>query len=373
MQRIRQIQSGVFEYQCLHFSPQELADPQQIRFMIDRDLMLTGVRKRQFQNALVIMNFLSEAIDAKMAQPLADVLRGLGAQPAGIFMVPLCAGTPLARDMLPRTQARSDQTSPPPVRSLISPAARVARAADYPRVTIPYWCANHSDWFDRFRCVYPEPFDPVTDRRVICLNRRWSPVRDRIVHHLLGHFDPQEILLSHNSLESLQGKSDQMLLDGSVDHVQQHRAPPTSWLRAAVKLITEGNEQHMPNVPDTVLVSEKTFKCFAWHQFPIWVSVPGTVQAVRGMGFDVFDDLFGGHDYDCVLDQDKRIHQVLDIATQFLSRPIPELADLRQHHLSRLQANWRRLMQLAAQRDQDLAQARTRFIKMFVENSRSSV
>lgn len=331
MQHICQTQAGVFEYWCLHFSPQELADPQQIRFVIDRDLMLTSVRKRQFQDALVIMNFLGEAIDAAMAQPLADILRELGARPAGIFMVPLTA-------------------------------------ADYPCATIPHWCANHSDWFDRFHQAYPGQFDLGTDRRLICLNRRWSPLRTKIFQHLKQHFKSQEILLSHNSQQGLAAAQPSLLLDGPVCNKKQHRAPEAQWLRAAVKLITEGNEQHMPNMPDTILVSEKTFKCFAWRQFPVWVSVSGTVQAVRDMGFDVFDDLFDQHVYDAIPDQQQRITAALDLVTDFASRPMHQLQDLRHRYRSRLQNNYRRLRVLAHQRNHDVKQIRDRFVKMFAHN-----
>lgn len=331
MKHIAQTQPAVFEYWCLHFSPQELADPECVALMINRDLMLTGVRKRQLHGALVIMNFLGEAIDAAMAQPLAHCLRELGARPAGIFMVPLTE-------------------------------------ADYPTTSIPYWCANHSDWFDRFHQAWPGQFDLATDRRLICLNRRWSPLRTKIIRHLEQHFESREILLSLNSQQNLATARPQLLLDGPVNDQKQHRAPEAHWLRAAMKLITEGNEQHMPNVPETVLVSEKTFKCFAWRQFPIWASVPGTVQAVRDMGFDVFDDLFDGHAYDVITDQQQRINTVLDLATHFASQPLHQLQALRHLLRDRLQRNYRRLKQLAHQRDHDLVNARDRFIKMFAHN-----
>lgn len=325
------MQSGVFEYWCLHFSPQELADFNQIKLMIEHDLMLTGVRKRQFVDALVIMNFLGEAIDAAMAQPLAHCFREMGAKPAGIFMVPLTE-------------------------------------ADYPSVTIPYWCANHSDWFDRFHKAYPGQFNLTTNRRVICLNRRCSPIRTRVVSHLMQHFDMHELLLSHESLKTAPPTARTRYLDGPVGEKNQHRAPDQAWLKAAVKLITEGNEQRMPNVPQTVLVSEKTFKCFAWRQFPVWVSVPGTVQAVRDMQFDVFDDVFDGHVYDTIPDQTQRVTAALELVTDFASQPLHQLRDFRHRMKDRLQSNYRRLKQLVHRRDHDLVNARNKFIKMFVQN-----
>lgn len=328
---ITQIQPGVFNYHCLHFSPAELADQEQIVLMIERDLMLCGFRKRQLQNSLVIMDFLGESIAPDAAQPLADTLRNMGARPAGVFMVPLSN-------------------------------------ADYPTATIPHWCANHSDWFDRFHSAYPAQFDLTTDRRLICLNRRHSPVRSQVIQHLLDHFDRDELLLSHESIHNVARTNRTRYLDGPVNEVSQHRAPDHQWLRAAVKLITEGNEQGMQNVPKTVLVSEKTFKCFAWRQFPIWVSVPGTVAAVRNMGFDVFDDLFQDHVYDVTPDQGQRILQVLDLVTDFAKRPLHRLQDIRYRHRARLQHNYRRLRELVRKREIDRQHHVAKFIKMFAQN-----
>lgn len=331
MQNIRQIHPGVYQYHCLHFSPQELDDLQQIGVIIARDLQISGLRKSEMQNSLVIMDFLGEAISAGMAQPLADTLRALGVRVAGVFMVPNTAD------------------------------------ADYPWISISHWCANHSDWFARFQQARSDQYDLTTDRKLICLNRRPSLVRSRIVDWIRNHMDESEVIFS---LESISGthRVRQRLLDGPVDEIKQHRPPPEPWLRAAIKLITEGNEQGHPNVPETVLVSEKTFKCFAWRQFPVWVSVPGTVKAVRDMGFDVFDDVFDGHAYDEIQDQDQRIDAVLAQLQGWIKQPTWRLQDLRQRHHRRLQKNFLLLKRLARQRDLDLAGAHKKYAKMFADN-----
>lgn len=48
---------------------------------------------------------------------------------------------------------------------------------------------------------------------------------------------------------------------------------------------------------DRKTFTEKTFKCFAMKQIPLFLSVPGYVNYVRSLGFDVFDD-FVNHSYD---------------------------------------------------------------------------
>lgn len=331
MQEFREICPGIYLYRCLHFSPQELNDPQAIGIIIERDMQLAGLCKRQSQTSLIIMNFLGEAISAGMAQPLADNLRALGARVAGVFMVPNTI------------------------------------KVDYPIEIIPYWNANDSDWFGRFQRGRPAQYDLATDRHLICLNRRQSAVRTQVVDWLIDNVDKSKMILSYESHHTLNTER-QRLLDGPVDQDRMHRPPPDSWLGAAIKLITEGNEQGYPNVPETVLVSEKTFKCFAWRQFPLWVSLPGTVQAVRDMGFDVFDDLFDGHTYDLVQDQDQRIKAVVKQVKAWTKQPIWKLQDLRQRHHRRLQRNFLRLADLARQRDVDMTRIETKYIKMFADN-----
>lgn len=334
MQAFSTIETNVFEYSCLHYSPQELADPAQIDNMILRDLQLSGLRPRQLENSLVIMNYLGEAVDSTMARPLMTALRQRGAEVSGIFMV-------------------HDQNT-----------------VDYASAVIPHWCSNHCDWLTRFEKSRGLHYDLNTKLRLICLNRRHSPVRTKVVHYLLDNFQSREILISHESKKNLHsnGPVPKLLLDGPVDSVSQHQAAPEEWLRAAIKLITEGNEQNYSNVPETVLVSEKTFKCFAWRQFPIWISVPGTVQAVRDMGFDVFDDHLD-HSYDLECDQDRRVDMILDMTLDFASRPMHQLAALRKRMTLRFNKNYQRLRQLANLRDRDLKQARQRFIEMFAQNT----
>lgn len=339
MQTFFTLEAGVYEYRCVHFSPQELADPCQIDLMILHDLQISGVRPRQLQNALVILNFLGEAINSTMARPLVTALRQRSAKIAGIFMVP------------------------------------DANTSDYESVVIPYWCANHCQWFTQFRRAYGSQYDLTVKTRLICLNRRRSAVRSKVVATITKLFEPDEILISHESIADLALRPDghSLLLDGPVDQQRQHRVVPPGWLQAAVKVITEGNEQGCHNVPETVLVSEKTFKCFAWRQFPVWISVPGTAQMVRDMGFDVFDDLFDHHRYDLEPNQDRRMDMALDLAREFVSRPLHQLEAVRKRMTKRLQKNYQRLTQLADRQDRDLLAAQQQFIKMFAQNPDSSV
>lgn len=60
---------------------------------------------------------------------------------------------------------------------------------------------------------------------------------------------------------------------------------------------------------DRITFTEKSFKCFILKQVPLFLSSPGSVEYVRSLGFDVFDD-FVDHSYDTVVDPFVRIQMV---------------------------------------------------------------
>ena len=62
---------------------------------------------------------------------------------------------------------------------------------------------------------------------------------------------------------------------------------------------------------DEPFVSEKTFKPIACGQFFLLLSGSGTVELVRKLGFDVFDDYFD-HSYDQELDLNTRVQMVVE-------------------------------------------------------------
>ena len=103
-----------------------------------------------------------------------------------------------------------------------------------------------------------------------------------------------------------------------------------------MNLVVESSSQTDPNVWRSIFITEKTFKALAWHQFPLWYAVPGLVEQVRKMGFDVFDDLFDGHRYDDIQDPWVRMTQEVLLAKEFCDQ---DLIRLRQQHWDRLVKN----------------------------------
>ena len=109
-----------------------------------------------------------------------------------------------------------------------------------------------------------------------------------------------------------------MLIDGPVSRtpLEQHKPPGEKLFSNLVQVILESFEFE----ENYVFITEKTFKCFAWHQLPIFASTPGHVQAVRELGFDVFDDIFDNHAYDNVKQAYHYKMKVLSCLRNFISK-----------------------------------------------------
>ena len=87
---------------------------------------------------------------------------------------------------------------------------------------------------------------------------------------------------------------------------------------------------------NTLFVSEKTWKPFMSGQFGIWLSNPGTVEFLRSIGLDVFDDILNGHTYDSELNLNQRIDNIHEIVDDLMTQ---DLGTVFRSTLARRQAN----------------------------------
>ena len=111
-------------------------------------------------------------------------------------------------------------------------------------------------------------------------------------------------------------------------------------------IIIETSSQTDPNSWSSIFLTEKTFKCFDLYQIPIWFAVPGTVEQLRKLGFDLFDDIVD-HSYDTITDPVLRMNFVVDQVKQLDSRySLPDCQSLRIEMWNRLQENYNKLDQL---------------------------
>lgn len=137
-----------------------------------------------------------------------------------------------------------------------------------------------------------------------------------------------------------------LLLDGVVSRspLEQHRVPGHELFSSLLQVVLETFEFD----EKYVFITEKTFKCFAWHQIPIFVCTPGHVAKVRELGFDVFDDVFDNHKYDDIKNEIHYKMKVISSIKDFIKR-YPTIEDcmiLREKLWSRLVKNNQHLQNL---------------------------
>jgi hypothetical protein len=107
-------------------------------------------------------------------------------------------------------------------------------------------------------------------------------------------------------------------------------------------------------------MTEKSYKCFALFQIPIWLAPYRAVACYRELGFDVFDDIVD-HSYDLESDPVRRISMVADQIQTVCDQPLFELIDLKNQLLPRFQHNWSRLGHYAHNFTTELSQWRVLF------------
>jgi hypothetical protein len=216
----------------------------------------------------------------------------------------------------------------------------------YPAICLPDRLIYNGNWFMHLAHYHIDWEHLEMTHRLVCLMRRPSVSRGNLAKRLLSKFQPTDLIMTFgtNGVEPSQDIKDlvwphpyPMIVDRPMaDQVFQHRIDHDFFYRAPVNLISESSSQIDPNVWRSIFITEKTFKAMAWHQFPIWYAVPGLVEQVRCLGFDVFDDIFNNHVYDQIEDPWVRMTQVVLLARQICNQ---DLQQLRKQHWQRLEKN----------------------------------
>ena len=107
-------------------------------------------------------------------------------------------------------------------------------------------------------------------------------------------------------------------------------------------------------------MTEKSYKCFALFQIPIWLAPYRAVACYRNLGFDVFDDIVD-HGYDLEPDPTKRIEMVADQIENIVK--LNQLADLKTTLLPRFEKNWQILKHYAHNFSTEMPQWQALFLR----------
>ena len=216
----------------------------------------------------------------------------------------------------------------------------------YPAICLPDRLIYNGNWFMHLEHYHVDWTNLEITHKLVCLMRRPSVSRGNLAKRLLAKFQLNELIMTFGT-NGVEPSDDikqliwpqpyPMIVDRPMaDQVFQHRIDHDFFYRAPVNLVVESSSQTDPNTWRSIFVTEKTLKSLAWYQFTIWYAVPGLVDQVRHMGFDVFDDVFGNHEYDKIQDPWVRMTQVVLLARQVCNL---DLTALRKQHWQRLEKN----------------------------------
>jgi hypothetical protein len=210
----------------------------------------------------------------------------------------------------------------------------------------PTHMVDHVQWFSKFDAI---PVEAVY--KFLCLNRRPSVTRAQLLGGLLDRVENQNVICSFGASGDPPGDYQQyfpkhqlpILLDGIKYSAADRQQIPHVFKQCLFNIIVESSDQPTANVWKSIFITEKTFKCMALRQIPIWYAVPGLVQQVRLLGFDLFDDIVD-HSYDKIQDSTLRMQAVLNQIELLDQKWTPEQIPVLQKQLTdRFENNYNRL------------------------------
>lgn len=312
----------MLRYGASHYHTEEMHTPDYCASQIVKDCIRSGITTEEFAQSKIILSFLDEGFGPDDIEPLT---RLLSQSHPDRFMVLFNAHVPI--DQLP-----------------------------YPAHCCTTWLINRSEYrLDQL----DYNFDIKLDRKFLCLLRRPTLNRARLARFFLDHIGLDTVRLSFGS--GAQGGLDQyrdtvgvdlpLLVDGVLtDRVKEFDISNPEFHSCLFNIAAETSSQseYCGNTPQwrSVFLTEKTWKAIMQRQIPIWYGVPRLVEHARELGFDTFDDILDGHQYDAILDETKRHQSVLDLIRQLNDQySLEDCQALRQKLQQRFTANFELLCQ----------------------------
>lgn len=213
---------------------------------------------------------------------------------------------------------------------------------------------NLTDDLDKYLNLTPankKNFD--SDKTSVCLNRYAKPHRLVLLSYLYGSkldkYTHLSLLKLHDKInfetqlldlvnwEFADGTNDiQNIVKPGFRHIFQNRKylangdEPYDLVPGTQSVLYFSNARNFENnlhevytnsfleiIPESMYdtkfgsISEKFLNSIYGYNFPILIAVPGAVQFLRDLGFDMFDDIID-HSYDQIDDNLKRIHVAID-------------------------------------------------------------
>lgn len=205
-----------------------------------------------------------------------------------------------------------------------------------------------------------EPNTKPPTHHFVCLNRlhRWQ--RYAMVKEMLDRRLDQFGALSYIEQPPSADPRFKILRKPDVNWQEQRNISDPDLSGALFNVISEAAYEPEPgsfklihhNLPG---MTEKSYKCFALFQIPIWLAPQRAVECYRKLGFDVFDDIVD-HNYDLEPDPKKRINLVVDQVEKICQYDQAKLQELKQQLLPRFAKNFNVLESWAYNFNNELSQ-----------------
>jgi hypothetical protein len=308
---------GMLKYGAAHYITDQMHTPGYCKQQIVDDCERSGISAEEFAQSKVILSFLDEGFGPEEIRPLTDILLY---SHTGRFMVLFNAYVDV--DQLP-----------------------------YPARCFTAWLINRSEYrLDQL----DYNFDIDLDRKFLCLLRRPTLNRARLARFFLDNIGLDTVRLSFGSgaqsgldqYRDVVGCNLPLLVDGVLtDRVKEFDVANPEFHSCLFNIAAETSSQSEYNWR-SVFLTEKTWKAVMQRQIPIWYGVPGLVKQVRSLGFDIFDDILGGHQYDVIPTEPERQQAVFDLIGQLNQQySLAACQTLRQQLQPRLEANFELLLE----------------------------
>jgi len=311
----RIVNPGVLRYSCSQYSRQAL---QHSSALVLSDLSKNSLTVHDLTSNLLLIDFLAEGHDPDVIDPLIKYLSTM----IDVAQIRVLFNAAVDTDSLPY-RARSFVT-------------------------------HFASWDGRF-VNDGDQANVVLEQKFLCPVRRPSLGRALFVSQLLSAVP--NVRASFGSGFPAHSRDFQkhfpdhvlpILFDGDAQQYQ-HNLASDLFRTCLFNIVVETSNQIDTEGWTSIFITEKTFKAFDLYQIPVWFAVPGLVNQVRRLGFDLFDDLVD-HSYDSEPDPKIRSSRVIAQIQQLdADHSLADCQQLRTQVWPRLLANRDRLDQLTAQ------------------------
>ena len=219
-----------------------------------------------------------------------------------------------------------------------------------------------SDFITKLKNYTPQAVDPT--HHFVCLNHlhRWQ--RYQLVKEILDRELDQFGYVSYLQKPNNDDSRFPLVIDQTeITWEEQRNITMPALTGALFNIICETAYEPEPGITQLTHhhspgMTEKSYKCFALFQIPVWLAPYRAVACYRELGFDVFDDIVD-HSYDLESDPVKRIRLIANQIENLVK--LNQLTEIKTKLIPRFEKNWQQLKYYAHNFSTELPQWKVLF------------